>query len=131
MIAFLRHLIFEDFWLKLFSLGLAVLIWLTVTFASQPEGQRVFADLPVRIVSSAADVRSFQVNPRGVDVTVQGNAKIVQGLQSQDIRVIVDLTGLETAQNLHKPVEVSTPAGVSYVRVEPREVQVSKVLNNR
>ncbi len=37
MIEFLRNLILEDFWLKLFSLALAVLIWLTVTFASQKE----------------------------------------------------------------------------------------------
>ena len=40
MIAFLRNLFFEDFWLKLFSLALAVLIWLTVTFASQKGGVR-------------------------------------------------------------------------------------------
>ena len=35
MIAFLRNLLLEDFWLKLFSLALAVLIWFTVTFVSQ------------------------------------------------------------------------------------------------
>ena len=34
MMAFLRKLLFEDIWLKLFSLVLAVLIWLTVSFAS-------------------------------------------------------------------------------------------------
>ena len=33
----MRDLIFKDFWLKLFSLALAVLIWLTVSFAIQRE----------------------------------------------------------------------------------------------
>jgi hypothetical protein len=33
----MRDLIFKDFWLKLFSLMLAVLIWLTVSFAIQRE----------------------------------------------------------------------------------------------
>ena len=35
MIAFLRNLFFKDFWLKLFSLALAVLIWFTV-YLRQP-----------------------------------------------------------------------------------------------
>ena len=33
----LHDLIFKDFWLKLFSLVLALLIWLTVSFAIQKE----------------------------------------------------------------------------------------------
>ena len=37
MIAFLRHLILKDFWLKLFSISLAVLIWITVSLAIQKE----------------------------------------------------------------------------------------------
>src|SRR5439155_25573548 len=37
MIPFLRHLFLHDLSLKLFSLALAVLIWLTVTFAIRKE----------------------------------------------------------------------------------------------
>jgi hypothetical protein len=37
MILLLRHLVFHDFWLKLFSLVLAVLIWLTVSVAIKKE----------------------------------------------------------------------------------------------
>jgi hypothetical protein len=33
MMLFLRQLVLQDFWLKLFSLALAVLIWFTVFFA--------------------------------------------------------------------------------------------------
>jgi hypothetical protein len=53
MIAFLRHIFLDDFWLKLFSMGLAVLIWLLVTFASQKEGntiEKVFTSVPVKLV---------------------------------------------------------------------------------
>ncbi len=127
MLAFLRHLFIEDFWWKLFSLGLAILIWVTVTFASQREpgtAPRIFSDLPVTVVSSSEDVRGFKVSPNVVEVTVRGDAEALQNLQSKDIRVSVDLTGVAAARDLREPVEVSVPAGITVMRVTPEEVQV-------
>ena len=127
MIDFLRNLIFQDFWLKLFSLVLAVLVWLTVTFASQKDvrtDERVLSNLPVTIFSATEDVRNFTVSPNEVQVTLQGDAKTLQNMQSKDIRARVDLTGVTTAHDLHKRVEVSLPAGVAYRRVAPEEVRV-------
>ena len=127
MIRFLRHLVLDDFLLKLFSLALAVVVWLIVTFASQKGAgttPRVFYDLPVTVLSSAEDVRNFKFSPNQVIVTVQGDAKAVQNLQSQDIRATVDLTGVAAARDLHKRIEVSVPAGVACMRVAPEEVQV-------
>jgi hypothetical protein len=132
MIAFLRHLFFDDFWLKLFSMALAVLIWLTVTFASQREGatkERVFSAIPVQIVSTTADVRSFQASPDRIEVTVRGEAKSLDNLQAGDLRVRVDLTGMEAARILRKTVEVAAPAGVTCLKAAPQEVQVSRGLH--
>jgi YbbR domain-containing protein len=127
MIAFLRNLVFEDFWLKLFSLTLAVLIWLTVTFASQKEARtesRVFLNLPVTILAAAEDVHNFKISPREVEITVRGDARTLQSLQSKDIQAVVDLTGVPAAHDLRKRIDVSVPAGVTYLRVVPEEVQV-------
>jgi hypothetical protein len=127
MIAFLRNLLLEDFWLKLFSLALAALIWFTVSFVSQKEVRpdtRVFSSLPVSVLSAAEDVRNFKVNPEEVEVTVQGDIETLQNLQSKDIRAIVDLTGVAAAHELRERVEVSVPAGVTYLRVVPEAVQV-------
>jgi YbbR domain-containing protein len=128
MITFLRNLVLEDIWLKLFSLALAVLLWLTVTFASRKEtgiDQRTLPKiLPVTILASAEDVHNFKVSPSEVAVTVQGNSKTLQNLQTNDIRVIVDLTGVGVARDLRKRIEVSVPAGITPLRVVPEEVQV-------
>jgi YbbR domain-containing protein len=131
MIAFLRHLILHDFWLKLFSLALAVMIWFTVHFASQKEvspltfaaNERKFPNLPVMVVFPAEDVRSFKVKPSEVEVTVQGDAKLLKNLQSKDFRVMVDLTGIEAA-HMRKRVEVTPPPGVIHAHVTPAEVEV-------
>ncbi|MCX6886359.1 MAG: hypothetical protein WCR20_08770 [Verrucomicrobiota bacterium] len=134
MIAFLRHLLLEDLWLKLFSLALAVLTWIAITFAlvrdQSPVGfgsnqrMRTFQGLPVVIMSSAADVRRVRVSPKEVEVVVQAENRVLEQLQPRDIHVLVDLTGIEAAQGLRKRIEVSTPAGVTLVRVRPQEVQV-------
>src|SRR6266446_4616255 len=118
MITFLRELVFHDFWLKLFSLALAVLIWLTVAFAIKKEGSPVvaltvplkeiaFSNSPVIVMSSAQDGRRFKVSPDQVEVTVQGEAKTLREIQSKDIRVIVDLDEIEAAQALNKRMDVS------------------------
>jgi YbbR domain-containing protein len=132
---FLHSLILEDFWLKLFSLVLAVLIWLTVSFAIRKEASpisalnfavpdRTFFNLPVLVVSSAEDVRNFKVIPDNVAITVQGETRILQNLQSREIRALVDLTGLAATGEVRKRIEVSTPPGVTHVQVVPPEVQV-------
>jgi YbbR domain-containing protein len=127
MIEFLRNLVFEDFWLKLFSLVLAVLTWLTVTFASNKEigtESRVFSNLPVTILASAENVHNFKVSPHEVEIMVRADPKTLQSLQSKDVRAIVDLTGVAAARVLHKRIEVSVPAGVTCLRVAPEAVQV-------
>jgi YbbR domain-containing protein len=141
MIAFLEHLVFHDFWLKLFSLVLAILIWFTVSLASQKEvspvgplmrnlAQRTFLKLPVVVLSSAEGVGEIQIHPQEVEVTIEGEPRTLQNVQSKDIRAIVDLTGIKAAE-LRKRIEVSTPAGVTHVRVAPQEVEIVYPKNSR
>jgi YbbR domain-containing protein len=136
MIAFLGNLVFKDFWLKLFSFALAVLAWFTVDVSQRnstspvaslslgSSKELIFSKLPVIVMSSAQDVRSVKVDPKEVDVTVRGEVQVLQKLQPKDIRVLLDLTGIEIAPYLKKRIEVATPAGVTHVRVEPEEVSV-------
>jgi YbbR domain-containing protein len=134
MTAFLRNLFLQDIMLKLFSLGLAVLIWLTLSFTIQREGgpvlpsainpQITLTNLRVLVMSSAQDTHMFQVMPKTVDVIVQAPATLLTSLHANDIRVIVDLTDVEAGSALRKRVEVFPPPGISVLNIEPDEVQV-------
>ena len=136
MIPFLQQLIVKDFWLKLFSLALAGLIWFTVNIAIKnnisptatlslaPTDQVVLRDVPVIILASAAQQRALTVTPNTVEVTVQGDLSTVRNIRKQEVRVMVDLSDPNIEQNSRRRVEVSVPAGLSHVRVEPEEVQV-------
>ena len=132
MIGFLNELFFKDFWLKLFSLALAVLIWLTVSFAIRKEVspssslggmivEKTFANIPVVVMSSAADVRNFKVDPSEVTVQVEGDSKLMQTLQAKDVRALVDLTDIESPRDITKRIEISTPPGITYVSIFPTD----------
>lgn len=136
MIAFLRNLILRDFWIKLFSLGLAILIWEIIAPAAYKPGLAVERPggrtseiqtnytIPVLVMSSAADVRSFKVDPSEVEVKVRGDVRKLRELQAKDIRALVDLTGIESARDFRKQIEVTTPAGITFLNVVPDEVEV-------
>ena len=129
----MRDLLIKDLGWKLFSLLLAVTIWLTVhgilvesgTPAAHAGGSAVtYGDLPVYIVSSAADVHYYRVAPSVVSVTVSGPPEVMAVLQANQIRATVDLTGVDAARDFKRNVEVSVTAGVTVVSVEPAKVGV-------
>ena len=134
----MRDWLIKDFGWKLFSAILALAIWLTVhkildesvslpvVMPNLPHNTVAvtFTNLPVLVVSAAADVREFQVKPDAVTVTVSGQPEIISALRSGQIHALVDLTDIETARDLHRPVDISMPTGVTLVTAEPAAVSV-------
>jgi YbbR domain-containing protein len=127
----MRDFFTKDIGWKLFSLGLAIILYFTVRQSTGDTGRplearavHTYRGVPVLVMSSAADVREFKVNPAVVQVTVRGRPETLTQLQEEDIRVTVDLTGIESARDLNKRVHVSTPPGITLVEVIPAEVNV-------
>jgi YbbR domain-containing protein len=127
----MRDWLTKEFGWKIFSLSLAVVIWLTIhKIREEPETpatpgvENTYGNLTVLVVSSAGDVRDFRVAPDAVAVTVGGPANVMAVLQAKQIRATVDLTGLESGHDLRRRVDVSAPPGVTLINVEPPEVDV-------
>ena len=124
MIMAMRDLVTKDLGWKLFSLLLAIAIWLTVQ-TIRSESTRAFANLPVLVVSAAGDVREFKVKPGVVEVTVSGRPDVMAVLTEKDVHASVDLTDLEAARDLRKRIDVSAPPGVTVVKIVPAFVDVA------
>jgi YbbR domain-containing protein len=129
----MRARITRDFGWKLFSVILAVVLWLTVhkiyeepktAFASATGDTVTYDNLPVHVVSSGADVGDFRVAPTTVSVTVSGPPDVMAILQANQIRAVVDLTDIASVRDLRLRVDVSTPPGVTLVSVDPPKVGV-------
>ena len=113
------------------SLFLAVAIWLTVyKIREEPEAPRTrgventYGNLPVHLLSAAADVRDYRVAPGTVAVTVSGPPNAMAILQADQILAVVDLTGIKSSHDSRRTVEVSVPIGTTLVSVAPPEVGV-------
>ena len=129
----MRDWVTNDLGLKLFSLFLAVAIWLTVHKIYGEPGAAsglvggntvTFGNLPVLVVSAASDVRDFRVAPATVAVKVSGAPEVMADLQANQIHAVVDLTDVQSARDLRRRVDVSTPPGVTLVSVDPPKVGV-------
>jgi YbbR domain-containing protein len=129
----LRAWLVEDVGWKIFSLILAVAIWLTVhrilqepiaPVTSTGGATLTYGNLPVLIVATAADVHLYRVVPENVKVTVTGSPEAIAVLQANQIRATVDLTGIDFAKDLKRSVDVAVPSGITVLNVEPPKVGV-------
>jgi YbbR domain-containing protein len=128
----IREFITKDLSWKIASIVFAVIIWAAVYNYRQgtPEfGGRVrqttYGDVPVLIVSTAGDARSYHVAPDKVSVTVSGPDNIMTRLQANEIQPFVDVTGKESAGFFRATVTVSLPKGVTLVDVNPSWIGVT------
>jgi len=128
-----RAWLVEDVGWKIFSLILAVAIWLTVhkillesavPVVNGGGSTLTYGNLPVLIVATAADVHLYRVVPENVKVTVTGSPETIAVLQANQIRATVDLTGIDSAKDLKRNVDVAVPSGVTVVSVEPAKVGI-------
>lgn len=131
-----RSWLVEDLGWKIFSLVLAMAIWLTVhrillesvaPVAPAGGSTLTYDKLPVDVVASAADVHLYRITTESVRVTVSGSAEAIAVLQASQIRATVNLTDIGLAKeskDLKRTVEVSAPAGITVLSVEPKAVGV-------
>lgn len=122
----LRSLIADHFWLKLLSLVLASLIWLTVRAnlgGASGEATRTFINRPIMLLTDSAEHVAMVANPNFASVTVRGPASLIQELADQDIHVYVRLHD-RTQTSGELPVHAHVPSGASVALVTPSTASV-------
>ena len=129
-----RDAILQNFWLKLFSLVLATMIWFAIYGAQNNlrPGQTAlgtvtqkFEKVPITVMQSAADFRAFRVEPSQIDVTVRGPIAEVQALTVRQLEVFINLTDVHDTAGLNKKILVHAPAGIGVVKVSHTEARIT------
>jgi YbbR domain-containing protein len=122
----LRRLIANQFWLKLLSLVLACLIWLTVRAnigTTSGDATRTFEARPVLLLTDSAEHVAMVASPSKASVTVRGPAALVQELAENDVHVYLRLADSSVAGG-QLPIHAHVPAGVSVMLVTPATAAV-------
>jgi hypothetical protein len=131
----LRAYVQNNFWLKLFSLFLATLIWFSVRFYSKQGfpftrnplslfSTREFVGVPVRVITPPDQTGSFKAQPAYVDVTVSGDKNMLHDMATREILVFVNLQSGAARRAGSNEVQVYTPPGVRLVQAWPSVVRI-------
>ncbi|MBI5800629.1 MAG: hypothetical protein HZA92_07865 [Verrucomicrobia bacterium] len=129
-----RDAILQNFWLKLFSLVLATMIWFAIFGAQnnlRPDRPvlgtvtRKFEHVPITVMKSAADLRAFRVEPGTVEVTVSGPLAKVQALTPRQLEVFISLTDVNDTAGLNKKILVHVPPDIALLNVSPTEATIT------
>jgi hypothetical protein len=138
----LTDLILRNFWLKLFSVGLATVIWLAIHTGIRNEVfpqvsidqlniNRLLAQkdirIPVTTVQAADDHRLFKITPAEVLVTAVGDQKALVGATQKTIKVYVDLRNFSGAESAAEDVHVDVPPNINVLEISPATVGVEQV----
>lgn len=131
---YIHRNISNNFWLKLFSLVLATLIWFVISsnFRSaetpvniapfSPMGTKDFRR-PVVVMMPGKNVQPFQVDPSEVTVKVLGEQSTLAKLREDDIEVYINLMNVQNPQGSFR-VDVSAPRDVTIQQTWPAHVYV-------
>ena len=125
----IRSLILDHFWLKLFSVILATLIWLTVRDSGvSSDATRTFVNRPVLVLTDRAQHTAVTVNPSLASVTVRGPASLINELTDQEIQVFVRMADREQFSG-ELPIHAHVPSGASVFLVTPMTATVKPADN--
>jgi YbbR domain-containing protein len=119
----LRSLIFDNFFIKFFSVVFAAILWLHVITRGTTEVDFVvpleLRDIPENMVV-VGDV------PGVVDVRVQGQEAIVKRLTAKDISAFISLKGSKPGEGFHSltRANISVPGNIAVSNINPAEIRL-------
>ena len=113
---------FRNIGLKLSALGLAVLLW--VTISGQQVERSLLVQLQFRSVPPTLELTGD--TPRTVDVRVRGASGLVSSLEPYQIVATVDLTGARPGLRVLPLTteQISVPLGVEVTSVDPSTISL-------
>lgn len=120
-----KELLFRNWYLKLFSLVLATLLWAVIAQESTSE---IFFDVPVEYQNVPKDTEVIGDTAKIVEVRLRGPSTLIREISAKDISTVIDLDQMPLNGETYVPLNaqhVHAPFGVEVVRVTPPRVRVS------
>jgi len=120
----LRDFVLNNLRWKLTALLLAMLVWFVIKF-KEPTGGRnqALTQHAVMVLKSPEDPRIFRIQPRQVDLEVQGSRE----LHPEDLEVFVDLTTLADVDSASELVQVRGADAAKVISITPERVRVERL----
>jgi YbbR domain-containing protein len=132
-----QDLILRNFWLKLFSVALATVIWLSIHYGVENESTlnrlgvnhllaQEYIRVPVTVMTAPGDHRAFKIVPNEVFVIAMGEEAALRRAMNRNFKVTVDLTDFHSAQPTAMELQSEAPADVTVEEISPSMVTVEQ-----
>ena len=134
----LRRLILHNFWLKVFSIAMGTVIWMSIHYSiehdfalSEPGPGKLIGreaiTVAITIVKQAGDMREFRVTPSAVVLSLQGDERVLLGTERKYIKVFVDLTSFQSRGPSVEDLHPEVPNNVHVIDFTPHTVTVEQI----
>jgi YbbR domain-containing protein len=119
----------KDVTLRIISVLIAIILWLYVVDIQNPENEVTLKDVPIEFThtDSLKEFGLFILNENKpkVNLKVKGRRKTLAGLDTNNIKATVDLTGFNRTGEHSIPVQVDLPIdGITILEKKPYHVVV-------
>ena len=126
MLARIRKLIFGNWVLKLFSLGIAILLW--TAYTAEPMAE-IGYQVPIEFYNLSPDLEISGDVPAQVYVRVRGRSVLLRRLTPADLGVRVDLAGKTAGETTVQFAldQIAPRYGATVVRISPARLRLHLV----
>lgn len=108
----MRKKLTNNFWMKLLSLGIAIVFWFVIINSEDPVESRTFRDVPVKTLNEEQVLEREKVLEviagETVDVEVEGRRSVLDQLTEKDIEATADLSEVSFMDTVL--IKVNVPA---------------------
>ena len=120
----LKHLLLHNWFLKLLSLILAAVLWITVASESTSE---IAIEVPLEYRNVPANSEITGDSANAVEVRLRGPSSMIREIQSQDISSTIDVARIATGDTIVPLTaqNISAPFGIEVVGVTPSRVRLT------
>jgi YbbR domain-containing protein len=118
----LRYFVTHNWYLKLISLGLAVMLWAVVATETSSE---VGMEVPLEYRNIPAQLEITGDTTNTVQVRLRGSSNVIRDISAKDVSTIIDLSKMRQGDRIVplSPQNVQAPFGAEVIRVNPSSVR--------
>lgn len=84
-----------------------------------------FNDIPVRVLCSSGELRSMELHPKTIKITIKGQQQRMEQMRTDEVFAYVNCADLTESTEYDLPVIVKLPAGLQLVKSEPATVRIN------
>jgi len=124
---YIRWLV-SNWWLKLLSFFLSLIIWFSVTgqkkVSSPMLSEKSFSRVKIRVLTEPRPLLKIELVPSYASLVIKGESSLINKVSKEDIILFVDVAGLREGE-YDLPVSSRLPAEVTLMSLKPSHVKVN------